>query len=56
MPLGTQYHDKIYEIVVFFGFDPDEKNSLADRAEYTDFEKEQGVQTYVFRILGNAIP
>ena len=50
------YHEKGYRIAVFLGFDPNEKDSLANRLKYVNYEEEQNFISYFFRIVGNAIP
>ena len=50
------YHEAAYHIAVFFGINPEEEDSLADRLRHTDFEVPQTLDTYLKRILGNTIP
>ena len=47
-----KYHDRAYQILVFIGL---ENTTLATRAKSVDFEPKQNAQTYIFRIIGNAM-
>lgn len=49
------YHDRGYKTVTFFGSNPEEKNSLADRFEYVNFEEKQTFRTYFYRYIGNCM-
>ena len=51
-----EYHEAGYRIAVFFGSDPDKKNSLAYRLKHVDFEEEQILKTYFYRFIENLLP
>ena len=51
-----EYHETGYRIAVFFGSDPNKEDSLADRLEHVNFEKEQTFKTYFRRFFGNLLP